>query len=214
VIGKILEKEFTRPLRILEVGAGTGDSIAVLRENYLQDSNCFVVEPNPSMWPAIIANGIQIVKDFTELEENSFDVIMGFEVLEHILNPFEFLQTLRSYLRNDGVMIFSTPNAHSIEVQLLRDKSTTLDIEHISVLSPAGIHSLAARSNLKVDEIITPGDFDVELLTEGSSVVKRVLETMNLGKETVQKKIAEFGFSSHMKTVLSKRNDIADVRKF
>lgn len=42
-----------------------------------------------------------------------FDVIVAGEVLEHISNQGKFFDNMRKHLRNDGVMILTTPNALS-----------------------------------------------------------------------------------------------------
>lgn len=42
--------------------------------------------------------------------ENSFDVIIALEFIEHIKNPLQFLQIARNLLSDDGLLILSTPN--------------------------------------------------------------------------------------------------------
>ena len=202
VVSKIFQVSDRKALRILEVGAGTGDSISVLKEIYLGESACYVIEPNPSMWDAISDNNLKIVESLSELELQSFDLILGFEVLEHVLNPLDFLKNYSKYLASNGSMIFSTPNAHSMEVQLLKEKSTTVDIEHISILSPAGIHSLARFSNLEVVEIETPGEFDLELIESSIALDPKMFRAMRRTKSEIQEFVSDFGFSSHMKIVL------------
>jgi len=198
-IGQALE---SKAIRILEVGAGTGDSISVLKEIYLGESACYVIEPNPSMWAAISENNLKIVESLSELEPQSFDLILGFEVLEHVLNPVDFLKTYSNFLASNGLMIFSTPNSHSMEVQLLKEKSTTVDIEHISILSPPGIHSLAKSCSLEVVEIETPGEFDLELIESSTPLDPKLFRAMRRTKSEIQELVSDFGFSSHMKIVL------------
>ena len=103
------------------------------------------------------------------------------------------------------MIIFSTPNAHSLEVQLLKNKSSTIDIEHISLLTPAAIHSIASRHGFNVEVILTPGNFDLELINTESVDIDIKIQTKILAKSEIQELIGKFGFSSHMKVALSKK---------
>lgn len=52
----------------------------------------------------------------TPLEENSFDIICAFQVLEHVKLPFNFLSQIKKYLKNDGVLYIEVPNLHDVLV--------------------------------------------------------------------------------------------------
>jgi len=68
-----------------------------------------------------------IVRDLDKCDslpfpKKSFDVVILLDVIEHLNHPEVILETIKSYLKKDGVMILSTPNiAHaSIRWMLLR----------------------------------------------------------------------------------------------
>lgn len=44
--------------------------------------------------------------------EKKFDVIVAGEVIEHVNNQGLFLENMRRHLRDDGVLVISTPNAY------------------------------------------------------------------------------------------------------
>jgi SAM-dependent methyltransferase len=153
----------------------------------------------------LIQNGVSVVGDSADLEKESFDILIAYEVLEHILNPKLFLTTYSELLKPGGLFIISTPNAHSLEVQQLKGNSTTLDIEHISVLTPAAIHSLAGACNFKVLRVETPGEFDLEMIAQAKSSGNTEGKSgIPISNQISQDQIKEFGFSSHMKVVLRK----------
>jgi 2-polyprenyl-3-methyl-5-hydroxy-6-metoxy-1,4-benzoquinol methylase len=58
-----------------------------------------------------LANKIE-VKDINDLasEGKQFDIITLFDVVEHVENPRELLQKLKSLLKSSGLLILSTPN--------------------------------------------------------------------------------------------------------
>jgi SAM-dependent methyltransferase len=53
-----------------------------------------------------------LVGDATDMgfSDKAFDVVVSFETLEHIRNQEKFLNEILRILRNDGVLIISTPN--------------------------------------------------------------------------------------------------------
>jgi SAM-dependent methyltransferase len=95
---------------ILEVGAGTGGNISMLQDF----GQVNVLEGNPS--------GLKYLKDRKDvpiiegylpdtsmLGDQQFDVIVLFDVLEHIENDREALIALKKHLKEDGQMLFSVP---------------------------------------------------------------------------------------------------------
>jgi 2-polyprenyl-6-hydroxyphenyl methylase / 3-demethylubiquinone-9 3-methyltransferase len=198
-------------LTILELGAGTGDTlISILNYNSLK-INGYATEPNPSMEPHLQSNGINVIDALAlETEEffEKFDAVICFEVLEHLLEPSRILKVVYSNLKSEknggGYFFASTPNAQSIEVQLLKERSTTIDIEHISVLSPASIQALGIKNSFKIQEITTPGFFDIELLKKGDANCSITQSNKVLSTEEMQNFIKMSGFSSHLKCILKK----------
>ena len=190
---------------ILELGAGTGDSLATIAKIGGQDFIGFAIEPNQSMQSYLRENGIQVIQE-SALEaakfKHKFDAVVSFEVLEHLLKPGLYLSLFARTLKKNGLFFATTPNANSIEIQLLQENSTSIDIEHISVLTPAGMQALALLNGYRVEEIITPGEFDIELIREVYAKFS-INISENSTPEDSQSLIQACGFSSHMRCILS-----------
>jgi 2-polyprenyl-3-methyl-5-hydroxy-6-metoxy-1,4-benzoquinol methylase len=196
-----------RTIKILELGAGTGDTLNVISNSNELQTSCFAFEPNPSMKPLLANNNIQMLtpKDLVDAKfVNYFDVVICFEVLEHILEPQIFLGNVNRNLQDFGYFFATTPNAQSLEVQILREKSTTIDIEHISVLAPASIYALAQKEGFQVLINETSGVFDLELIRKGGGDIFLELEDSKLKDSKVQEFISASGFSSHQKVIMKK----------
>ena len=206
-ICSFLSKRFPdqKSFEILELGAGTGDSLSTILKQDSANFKGFAIEPNQSMQTHLVENGIQVI-DLDDLKsqkfQQRFDAVVSFEVLEHLLNPGEYLSDFTGNLKEDGLLFFTTPNANSIEVQLLLNNSTTIDIEHISVLTPAGVQALAIHSGYRVEQITTPGNFDMELITDiFSDFSISIHQDSNIVDS--QAFIRNMGVSSHMRCILS-----------
>jgi SAM-dependent methyltransferase len=60
-----------------------------------------------------------VVADVAKLpfEDDSFDLVVSFETIEHVPNPEGVLAELRRVLRPDGLLVISTPNKHQYLVE-------------------------------------------------------------------------------------------------
>ena len=43
-----------------------------------------------------------------------FDIVIATDVVEHLVNPYQFLKNCRRLLRRDGWLILSFPNVHNV----------------------------------------------------------------------------------------------------
>ena len=190
---------------ILELGAGTGDTLTTLINSNSTKICAYAIEPNPSMEPHLLSNGIRVISPVQLSEKGfleKFDAIICFEVLEHLLEPSKTLKEMAVNLKKGGYFFASTPNAQSIEVQILKERSSTLDIEHITILTPASINALAAQGNYKVIEIKTPGSLDLELIKRGEGNFCLTQGGHVVSGQSTQGFISDSGLSSHMKLIL------------
>lgn len=98
----------------LNIGCGRNDFL-----RRLQDSGCTVtgLDINDSIIDftknvlgiedAYSSDVSDFIRDF---KGEKFDIIIFFEVLEHLQNPREFISGLQNILKEDGYLVFSVPN--------------------------------------------------------------------------------------------------------
>jgi hypothetical protein len=92
------------------------------------------------------------------LDANDFqpDVVVAGELIEHVPNPFAFLQALKGSPRLAGrTLVLTTPNAtavHNVAVGLLSRESTHRD--HLCILSYKTLNTLCARAGLQAWELV------------------------------------------------------------
>lgn len=157
-------------INYLELGAGTGDTAARFKHDSQGESvEISVVEINPTMLEILSERSIQSYA-LDEVEDGSQHVIAAFEVLEHLLYPMEMMRFANTKLVPGGLFIFSTPNSMSLEVQTLKAQSTTLDQEHISVMSLAGLAIAGTKQEFLVRRLQASGQLDIELICRAKGI--------------------------------------------
>jgi 2-polyprenyl-3-methyl-5-hydroxy-6-metoxy-1,4-benzoquinol methylase len=141
-----------------------------------------------------------------------FNVIVNFEVLEHLFSPIEFIKSCRKLLKKDGLLIFTTPNGEGFDVRLLGKLSSAVDHEHLNYFNPRSIEILLAKCGLQVIQITTPGKLDAELVrkkvlsgdfkvSQDSFLRSVLIDNWEKYGKNFQSFISDFGLSSHMLVV-------------
>jgi MoaA/NifB/PqqE/SkfB family radical SAM enzyme/2-polyprenyl-3-methyl-5-hydroxy-6-metoxy-1,4-benzoquinol methylase len=114
-----------RPLRVLDIGCGTGVELDNLKPIFMPGTETYGVEIDQNALRKAEKNGHKgFLGRFEEVElpENYFDLIMSFHVIEHVERPDLFLQKVIKLLTPDGIALIETPNTDGLDYQLLKDR--------------------------------------------------------------------------------------------
>jgi len=98
------------------------------------------------------------------LEDNSIDVVVALEVIEHLEDQFGFMREIARVLKPDGHAIVSTPNEHNLQNrlayfltgfygdsrQVLREDDPKLPMKHINMMPPAQMELAWRMANLEL----------------------------------------------------------------
>jgi SAM-dependent methyltransferase len=99
--------------KLLEIGCGEGRGVEILMplvEEYLGlDKIQEVIDTLQKKYPETEFRQA-VIPPFSEIEDNSFDSIVSFQVIEHIKNDRLFLEEIHRVLKPGGKAIISTPN--------------------------------------------------------------------------------------------------------
>ena len=87
------------------------------------------------------------LNDIFPFEDESFDVVIAGELIEHIVIPEYFIREVHRVLRNPGIFCGTTPNAYQLKVRLryLRGKPLCDDPTHLHFFSYGSIKSLLEK---------------------------------------------------------------------
>jgi len=111
----ILEKIYDlNSKKIIDIGGGYGDFVQQISEKYM-DSHITLLEPGISrIHTKSIPNLVKINQfmDNTFASENKekYDIITSFHVLEHVINPKEFIKNCYTITKPGGLIYIEVPN--------------------------------------------------------------------------------------------------------
>lgn len=205
---------------MLEVGPGFGTFCAVATEEKAFQ-RVVGIEPTPEMARACRERGVEVIEKRTEDITDAdgligADVVVAFEVIEHLYAPGKFVGQCARLLKSGGLLVLTCPNGQGFDIAELGAESLAVDPEHVNLFNPRSLSQLAGACGFEVLEATTPGRLDAEFVREAvlkgkhdisrQPFLKRVLvdEWDRLGWP-FQQFLADNGLSAHLWIVARKR---------
>jgi SAM-dependent methyltransferase len=145
------------PLRLLDIGCGTGWTTRVYAEHGFA-----VTGLEPSRVRAEYARenyGIEVVCDYIENAEfdQKFDVVVLRHIIEHFADPGAVMRKIHAFLKADGVVLVVVPNIDCLGRYLFETNWAWLLPWHCNFFTPRSIRSLLTKEGFEmVDSYQTP----------------------------------------------------------
>lgn len=128
--------EYKQAGRLLEIGCGKGGFLS-LAEKYFSVEGIDISKYAIDSIKTHFGNRVQVA-DFVnwEIEPFGYDVIIAFNILEHLLEPRDAIQKIARGLREEGYLIGSVPFNANLVGQSITRIGNFLDRTHLSTFSP------------------------------------------------------------------------------
>ncbi len=145
----------------LDVGCGTGEFLGYLQ--HFEEWNLYGLEPiKEAAQRAEKKTNIPIIKTAFEnisgFDENFFDVITMWEVVEHLFNPISAIETASKILKPGGILIMSTPNLLSLDRLLFKKYWAGYDLpRHLHLFPTLTLENICDNNNLSCLQTICLG---------------------------------------------------------
>ena len=166
-IAKICKDVGIEVKRLIDVGAGYG---IFLDEWRVKNSKTELIAVEPSSALATECrnkdlNVIELTAEDVEGYDDYADLVVCFEVLEHVDDPLNFVTALKKMVRPGGYLFVSTLSIDGFDLKTLWDKSSQISPpHHINFHSIKGFELLFNRASLDEIKITTPGKLDVDIV--------------------------------------------------
>ena len=152
--------------QVLDIGAGTGDFLIVLKNNGWSITG---VEPNNKAKDIAVLKGVNFASATDTLPNNSFDLITMWHVLEHVVDVEKQIAELKRLLKPNGTILVAVPNFNSFDANYYGGYWAAFDVpRHLWHFSKTAINALFKVQNFEVVKTV-PMKFDsfyVSLLSE------------------------------------------------
>ena len=144
---------------ILEIGSSFG---GVLKHTFNREifNSYTAVEPNTedasfirSLIKGDLKNKLTVKNDFFGFDSEfvkKFDLIISFEVLEHIERPLEFIKNIYKNLKNGGKVNIEVPNHHDALLHVFKNKGYSnfyYHKAHIHYFTPTSLNDIFEKEN-------------------------------------------------------------------
>ena len=219
-IAELLDRNGIQARTLLEVGAGFG-TFCEEAEKLNRFDRVIAIEPTPSLAESCRKRGLEVIEQPVEevdLASKSVDVVVSFEVIEHLFSPREFVGHCARLLAPGGLLVLTCPNVRGFDIVVLGALSDSVDPEHLNYLHPDSLSLLVQQQGFEVLELLTPGRLDAELVRkkalagdfslEGHPFLRQVLrEQWDRVGAAFQSFLANNCLSSHLWLAARKRPD-------
>lgn len=151
---------------LLDIGAGTGEFLAVAQQNGWQTVG---VEPSEKAKSIAIKKGVSFVENSSMLSDASIDVITMWHVLEHVPDVEQQIRELSRLVKPNGTILIAVPNFNSFDAEYYGTFWAAYDVpRHLWHFSKTAIKSLFQKQGLQLVQVL-PMKFDafyVSMLSE------------------------------------------------
>lgn len=148
-----IKRSLPKNPRVLEVGCGNGFFMKALIDSGLT-KNIFGVEPSSKMVSQADSDLRKKIKvdvfNPNLFPKNSFDLILCFHTLDHMVDPNKFISVAYSLLKKNRYVIVVVHDTEGLSVKLFGERSAIFDIEHIYLFNKKTLRKIFTRNGFKV----------------------------------------------------------------
>lgn len=142
---KEVTSNFDNNIKVLEIGFGNGGFLTYARE---KNWDIYGVEINNDLIATAKEKGFQAYRSIDLLNDGTFDLIVAFDVLEHIppSDIIEFVNTIKNKLKKDSYFLARFPNGDSP----IGMRNQNGDLTHVNAIGTEKIIQISRICNLKI----------------------------------------------------------------
>jgi len=171
-------EKYRKTNKILDVGAGNGFFLEIAKA---RGWDVYGTELTEQAVGVCSSKGISMKQgclDEINFEEESFDVITSFEVIEHITNPKTIVAEMYRILRKGGKCYITTPNFNSLLRYRLKENYDVIEYpNHLGYFTKKTLNKLFSEEGFSIKHIKSTGISRHRIRTSKGSNQEYVSET-------------------------------------
>jgi 2-polyprenyl-3-methyl-5-hydroxy-6-metoxy-1,4-benzoquinol methylase len=138
---------------VLDVGCGGGDFFDELKG---KNCVCYGVDKSDFAIDLLKSKGVKFsnepVEIYAQKNLEKFDYITGFQILEHVKYPGEFLNSLVKMLKKDGILIIAVPNNEPYFMKYDKYHTLNLPPHHMDLWNRESLTKVAPYFGLQLQD--------------------------------------------------------------
>jgi ubiquinone/menaquinone biosynthesis C-methylase UbiE len=148
-----VEKYFNGKFSLLDIGCGVGDFLIYAKENKCDFDGMEPSDKARSIASKRLNKEIKAGDDLSVFEDDSFDVITMWHVLEHRYDINETIDHLKRICKSDGYIVLALPNYKSFDGNYYKNNWAAFDVpRHLYHFSQNTVKYLAEKNELELIE--------------------------------------------------------------
>ncbi len=159
-----LVKSFKKHGDLLEIGCGDGLLLDELKTDFNVEGIDISEAAINIAQKLIDKRKLKLMNIEKENMNRKYDIILAFNVLEHLRNPKKTITKIKGALKSGGIFIFSVPNNYGIFGTLATEILNYFDKTHISTLRREEWINISNELNFKIRKIINITPFGLSKL--------------------------------------------------
>ncbi len=166
--------------KTLEFGCGTGEFSSLVKNNLKTEAWAVEIDKiaaeqaSKKLDKVICADAHE---SLARLPDKSFDCIIFFDILEHLIDPYSLLENIKPKLTDNGVVIASIPNIRYYRAFKKFVISGNWDYTDQGIMDRTHLRFFTKKSILKMFDGL---DYDIKLIKGIHPTSSRTYSIMNL----------------------------------
>ena len=156
---KPLEKLHAPPGKLLDVGAYTGVFVEIAAQH---GWDAWGLEPGHWAVEQARLHGLNMIEGTlarSGLEDQSFDVVTLWDVIEHLTDPFGEIQQTYRVLKSGGLLVIHTMDIESVFARVMRSRWPWLMEMHVYFFSHRTLTAMLEKAGFKVIRSVPQGRY-------------------------------------------------------
>jgi len=195
---------------LVEVGSGPGHFVKYLIDNGY--SNASGLEIDERLCEVAQSNGVPVSRgDLNQEPISNSDVILCYEIIEHLVDPKRFLRNVYESTSQNGIVVITCPNTDGLDNVVVRPDVNGRWLAHglfppyhINGFSLKTLFHIVLEIGFHIKNVSTPGKHDIEIILGQSESFASLKEKSEEELDYIQELIAIANGSAHMEFILSK----------